>query len=97
LIPEVEEDLERRAIVGLQGINPKTHLAIENSEFEELLLKLHHCKKVCRTAKNRLQNGSNRIRRKAYSRTTKSSNEPEAGAQIGSWGTDRATERCAYL
>jgi hypothetical protein len=43
----MEENLERRAIEGLQGINPKTHLAIKNSKFKKLLLKLNHCKQVC--------------------------------------------------
>jgi predicted amidophosphoribosyltransferase len=93
LVPEVEENLERGAIERLQGINPKTHLPIKNSEFKKLLLKFNHGKKVCRTTKDRLQNGSNRIRRKAQSRTTKGGNKPETGTQIRSWGTDRTTKR----
>jgi hypothetical protein len=42
LIPEVEENFEGRAIERLQGINPKTHLPIKNSEFKKLLLKFNH-------------------------------------------------------
>jgi hypothetical protein len=42
LIPEVEENFEGRAIERLQGINPKTHLPIKNSEFIKLLLKFNH-------------------------------------------------------
>jgi hypothetical protein len=72
-------------------------LPIKNSEFKRLLLKFNHWKKVCQTTKDRLQNGSNRIRRKAQSRTTKGGNKPEAGTQIRSWGTDQATKRWAYL
>jgi hypothetical protein len=97
LVPEVEENLEGVASERLQGINMKTHFPVKNSEFEKLLLKFNHRKKVCRTAKDLLQNGSNRIQRGAQARTTKSGNKPEARTQIRSWGTDRATKRGAYL
>jgi hypothetical protein len=42
LVPEVEKNLEGGAIERLQGINPKPHLPIKNSEFKQLLLKFNH-------------------------------------------------------